>query len=99
MIKCLVYFINALIFKMFILVSEHTVQDTSGLSSHLAVASSQVESAHIILILKLSKFRTRGLKRALQEETYSGSHKRAHTLIHTGIVLLFRKSITSHKGF
>lgn len=47
---------------MFVLVSEHTVQDTSGLSSHLAVASSQVESADIIFILKLSKVRTQGLK-------------------------------------
>lgn len=68
MIKCLVYFINALIFKMFVLVREHTVQDTSGLSSHLAVASSQVESAHIILILKLSKFRTRGLKELFRKK-------------------------------
>lgn len=47
---------------MFVLVSEYTAQDTSGLSSHSAVASSQVESAHIILILQLSKVRIRGLK-------------------------------------
>lgn len=43
---------------MFILVSEHTVQDTGGLSSHLALAPSHVESVYLILILQLSKVKT-----------------------------------------
>lgn len=62
MIKCLVDFINTLIFKIFLLVSDHTVQDTSGLSSHLALAFSHVESVYLILILQLSKVKTHGLK-------------------------------------
>lgn len=47
---------------MFLLVSEHTVQDTSGLSSHLALESSHVESVFLILILQSNKVKTRGLK-------------------------------------
>lgn len=47
---------------MFILVSENTVQDTSGSSSHLALAPSHVESVYLILILQLSKVKTQGLK-------------------------------------